>query len=153
MVALRYARMCIDACMGPKERLVAWHDLAVLARPDVLLEALLVAAGGWLAVGAATDGRDEVFVARGEVRVEGIVHPFALAIVIDQPGRLEHAEVAGDAVLRDVEGVDELADAELITPTQQVDDANPGGIGQCLEQSNEIGSHMLHRAYDTHFGR
>jgi len=60
--------------------------------------------------------------------------------------------VAGDAVLWYVEGVDDLADAELVTSPQQVDNANPRGIGQGLEQSNEICRHMLHRAYDTQLG-
>jgi hypothetical protein len=111
----------------------ARDDLAVDARAEVLLEPALVLAAGWVFAGAGADGGDDGTVGGGKVGVDEVVHPLALTPVGDDAGGLEEAEMSGDAVLWYLEGVDDLADAEFVGSFEELNDAEPCGIGERFE--------------------
>ena len=99
----------------------------------MLLEpALVLAAGGVFARVGADGGKDGAGV-RGEVGVDDVVHPLALTPVGDDAGGLEEAEMSRDAVLGNLEGVDYLTDAEFVGSFEELNDAEPGGIGERFE--------------------
>ena len=64
---------------------------------------------------------------------QAVMHPLALASVFDQLGLLEDRQVPGNPRLAHAEGRGQLADAQLAA-LQQLDDAQPGGVAQRLEQ-------------------
>ena len=99
----------------------------------MLLEPALVLAAGWVLASAGADGGEDGAVGGREVGVDEVVHPLALTPVGDDAGGLEEAEMSGDAVLGYLEGVDYLADAELVGSFEELNDAEPGGIGERFE--------------------
>lgn len=99
----------------------------------MLLEPALILAAGWVLARAGADGGDDGAVVRGEVGVDEVVHPLALTPVGDDAGGLEEAEMSRDAVLGYLERVDYLADAELVGSFEELNDAEPCGIGERFE--------------------
>lgn len=128
---------------GAKISFGARDDLAVDARAQVLLEPALVLAAGWVLAGAGADGGDDGTVGGGEVGVDDVVHPLPLAPVGDDAGGLEEAEMSRDAVLWYLEGVDYLADAELVGSFEELNDAEPCGIGERFQYLDYSGHDVI----------
>ena len=59
---------------------------------------------------------------------EAVMHPFSVALDLDQTGLPELSEMAGNLRLFEPEGAMEIADANVLLG-QQVQQAQPGGVG------------------------
>ena len=64
---------------------------------------------------------------------QGIEDVFALPAVFDQVHLLEHPQLVGDCTLGDLDALGDVAHA-LLTLGQQIEDMNPGGVCEALEQ-------------------
>ena len=104
----------------------------------MLAEAALVLSGDRLCGRSGADGVRHCAVLGRKLGSERVVHPLALTPVADQARPFKDAEVAGYGVLGELEGIDDLADAELVAALEQVNDADPGGVGEGLEDSDHL---------------
>ena len=69
---------------------------------------------------------------------DAVVHPAPVAPVVHEPDVAQHLEVEAQPRLGGVEQIGELADAAL-AGAQALDDAEPGFVGQGMEQPREAG--------------
>jgi hypothetical protein len=66
----------------------------------------------------------------GAFPVDPVVHPNALAPVVDEAGIAERGKVARHARLRQIEGGDDVTDAQLTAPDQKRHDPQPGLLAE-----------------------
>ena len=73
-----------------------------------------------------------------------MVRPGAATRRVDETGLTEHLQMVGDRRLREVERVDEIADADLAGCGQLVDDRDARRVGERLELRRELVA-LVHR--------
>ncbi|MNP69982.1 hypothetical protein D3C76_1661490 [compost metagenome] len=69
----------------------------------------------------------------GQVRVESVIHPLALAAIQQQAAASQLRQVPADFWLAVVQGAHQLADAELAQVGDEQGGAGAGLVGQVLE--------------------